>query len=95
MEKGLKKDFGKTDWTILPFDALEEIVKVLEFGEKKYARNNWQNIKPRTRYLKAAFRHLIAYASGEKFDSESGLSHLAHCGCCILFMLWYEKRPED
>ena len=29
---GRKFDGGKRDYTLLPWDALEEIVKVLEFG---------------------------------------------------------------
>ena len=45
------------------------------------------------RYVKAAFRHLIAYSQGEVNDKESGLPHLAHLGCCVLFLLSLEDEP--
>lgn len=90
---GRKFDAGKLDYTLVPWDGLEEIVKVLEFGARKYARDNWKHVEGGdVRYLAAAFRHLIAYNTGEKVDQETGISHLAHAGCCLLFLLSLEKR---
>lgn len=90
---GRKFDSGKVDYTLVPWDGLEEVVKVLEFGARKYARDNWQHVEGgMQRYQAAAFRHLIAYNQGEKIDQETGLSHLAHAGCCLLFLLSLEKR---
>lgn len=88
---GIKHDHMKRDFTLLPWDSVEEIVKVLEFGAAKYARDNWKKVEA-DRYVKAAFRHLIAYNNGEENDKESGLSHLAHLGCCVLFLLALEKK---
>lgn len=89
---GMKHDGGKLDYTLLPWDGLEEVVKVLEFGAKKYSRDNWRKVDSAdTRYLAAAFRHLIAHNSGEVNDPESGLPHLAHAGCCVLFLLAKER----
>ena len=90
---GRKFDAGKVDYTLVPWDGLEEVVKVLEFGARKYARDNWQQVEGgMQRYQAAAFRHMIAYNQGEKVDPETGLSHLAHAGCCLLFLLSLEKR---
>jgi hypothetical protein len=92
---GVKFDAGKRDWTLLPFDALEEVVEVLEGGEKKYARDNWKKVtNGQARYIKGAFRHLIAYQNGEKIDSDFGKSHLAHAICCLLFALWFDKTDH-
>ena len=91
-EIGMKFDQEKTDWTLLPWSEVEDVVKILEFGAKKYARDNWQQIEPKERYIKAAFRHLIAYVKGEKNDSETGMSHLAHAVCCLLFKMWGDKQ---
>lgn len=93
MPVGRKFDADKLDYTLVPWDGLEEVVKVLEFGARKYARDNWQHVEGgMQRYQAAAFRHLIAYNQGEKADPETGLSHLAHAGCCLLFLLSLEKR---
>jgi hypothetical protein len=93
-QPGMKFDAGKRDFTLLPWPAVEEIVKVLEFGAAKYSRDNWKRVEDaQHRYTKAAFRHLVAYNNREINDPESGLPHLAHVGCCILFLLALEK-PE-
>ncbi|CAB5195132.1 hypothetical protein UFOVP176_62 [uncultured Caudovirales phage] len=85
--KGLKYDSGKLNWSLMPFGALQEVVKVLEFGSKKYAPNNWQYVdNADERYWNAAMRHLIAYKTESTNDSETGLSHLAHAICCMLFL---------
>jgi hypothetical protein len=87
-EGGAKFDGAKIDWTILPWQPLEDVVAVLEFGAKKYARDSWQTVpNGRVRYVRAAFRHLVSHALGEVNDPESGLPHLAHAACSVLFAL--------
>ena len=92
---GMKFDSDKLDYTLVPWAAMEEIVKVLDFGAKKYARDNWKHVQDAEhRYTKAAFRHLIAHNNRESHDQESGFSHLAHLGCCVLFMLALEQQAK-
>jgi hypothetical protein len=92
---GRKFDQAKPDYTLLPWGAVEEVVKVLDFGARKYARDNWKHVdSAETRYLAAAFRHLSAYAQGEKHDPETGLNHMAHAACCVLFIMGLETRNE-
>ncbi len=86
---GKKYDAGKLRYSLIPALALAEIVKVLCFGAKKYGDNNWIHVEnARERYLDALMRHIEAYRSGEMFAEDSGLHHLAHAGCCILFLLY-------
>jgi len=93
--EGRKYDTGKPDYTLLPWDAVEEVVRVLDYGAKKYARDNWRYVDDaQTRYLAAAFRHLAAHARGERCDPETSISHLAHVGCCVLFLLSLEKTDD-
>lgn len=93
--KGVKNDQGKLDYTLLPWSSIKEVVKVLMFGAAKYpSADNWKHVEP-SRYKKAAMRHLVAYLEGEKNDSESGHPHLAHCMCCILFLLYFQLKGED
>ncbi len=87
-DKGMKHDQGKTMYSLVPPDALNEIARVLTFGAEKYGPNNWKTIDDlQRRYYDALQRHLYAYQKGETLDSESGLHHLAHAGCCLFFML--------
>ena len=88
---GVKHDSGKPRWTLLPMGAVSRVVDVLTFGAKKYSPDNWQKIEGgHERYLDAAFRHLTAYTRGERNDPESGIHHLAHVVCCLLFLMWFD-----
>lgn len=96
MTIGVKYDNGKPQWRLVPFGAMSEVVDVLTYGAVKYAPDNWKHVpSARERYIDAGFRHLVAYASGEKKDAESGYSHLAHAMCCLLFLLAFERGEAD
>ena len=87
-DTGRKYDADKTDWSLLPWRSVEQIVRILMFGAQKYDRDNWRLVpNGKTRYFSALMRHLTAHANGEKTDAESGLTHLAHAGCCLLFLM--------
>lgn len=94
---GVKFDAGKPQWSLLPMDAVEEIVKVLDYGANKYAAHNWAKGMRWTRCIDAAFRHLSVWADSKRgesnsIDHDTGLSHLAHAACNLLFLIAYEKR---
>lgn len=90
---GRKFDTDKPRWELLPFKEVGEIVEILTFGAKKYEDENWKYVKPfKKRYLGALLRHITAWAEGEKKDPESGKSHLAHAGCCLLFLMWGDNN---
>lgn len=86
----MKNDTNKTNWSLFPFEQLEEVAKVVDYGAKKYAPNDWQNVE-KERYFSAAMRHLVEYHKGKKLD-ESGFTHLAHCVCSLLFLMWHERE---
>lgn len=77
---------------LLPTIPLRAIAEVLTFGAKKYDAHNWRGGIEYSRLIGAAYRHLSAYNDGEDKDPESGLSHLAHLGCCVLFLLEQEAK---
>lgn len=92
----IKHDSGKANWSLMPWEAVEEINKVLEFGANKYAAHNWQQGEGfrYTRVLNSLLRHVFSYMRGEDLDPESGLSHMAHAGCNVLFILYYIKNKS-
>lgn len=90
MTEALKYDKDKVPLELLAPTALTEIAKVLQFGAKKYSAHNWRKGMNWSRLLGAALRHLFAYIRGEDKDPETGLSHLAHLGCCVMFLLEYQ-----
>ena len=94
--KGVKLDADKPRWDLIPYDALEPVVRVLTMGSRKYADDNWMQVPgARRRYFAAAMRHLTAWFRGEKNDPESGENHLAHAICCLLFLCWHDERARS
>lgn len=90
INEGRKDDSGKTPWHLMPPDALNQIAQVLAFGATKYGDRNWERGMNWSRPFAALMRHMWAWWRGEDRDPETGLSHLAHAGCCILFLLTYQ-----
>lgn len=83
--KGMKFDDGKPQWNLVIKKLLEGLVRVLEFGAKKYAPHSWQTVpNAKTRYFDAIERHLGALQNEDgsinlnAVDAESGLPHTGH-----------------
>jgi hypothetical protein len=89
----IRFDTDKTDWSLMPWECIEEINKVLEFGARKYSSDNWRNGSgfSWTRVLSSLLRHTFSWCRGEDLDKESGLSHLAHMGCNVIFLIYYNR----
>lgn len=92
---GLKHDQDKPRTDLLDYTFIEGISRVLGFGAIKYAAHNWRKGIQVSRLLGACLRHVFAFMGGEDNDPESGLCHLYHAGCCLMFASWIMKnRPE-
>ena len=50
---------GKPKYSILPLDCLDGTVRILEFGAKKYGRNNWRKGLDPLETLDSLMRHLV------------------------------------
>jgi len=99
MSKGIKWDHDKPRFDLIPPYIEEEVAKVLTFGARKYAPDNWKKVPDgKRRYLSAIRRHYQAFRKGEQLDPETGLHHMAHLICCAMFLgeadLTNEPLPE-
>lgn len=103
MSEGRKFDQEKPQLYLLPPKSIVEVGKVLTYGAEKYDPENWRKVDDlQNRYTSAALRHIFAHIDGEENDEETGLSHLAHAMCCLLFKLEDEliaqsekERPRE
>lgn len=110
-DQSQKADAGKMDWLLFPWKAARAILRVLEYGARRYSRGGWRKVdNALERYTNAAMRHLIAYSEGQYWDlcpehpthakrpadckKCSGEPHLAHLGCCNVFLLELDA-PES
>lgn len=92
---GVKHDSGKPDLSLLSTIATFKVAQVMTFGKQKYSAHNWRGAFAWSRPAAAALRHIFLWLGGEDKDPESGLSHLAHAACCLMFLLEFEDtHPE-
>lgn len=92
MSEGKKFDAGKLDISLVDPEYIKAIAEVMGHGAEKYGKYNWRKGLAWTRVYSAAQRHLLAWLGGEERDPETRCSHLAHAGCCIMFLLNYTKN---
>jgi len=83
---------AKTRFDLVPFASVGEIADVLAHGADKYTNNNWCRGTNWGRYFSALCRHVFAWWRGEDKDPETGFSHLAHAGCCLIFLMEYQRN---
>lgn len=85
---GVKYDGDKPRMSLVPPKAILEVAKVLTYGAKKYSAENWRKVpEAHQRYLDAALRHINQYHQGQIIDNETGINHLAHAICSLLFIV--------
>ena len=92
-DQRMKQDGGKpTRPELLDVNWLLDVSAVLKFGAEKYAPNLWREGMDWSRCYGALLRHLFAFWSGEEFDPETDLPHLAHASCCLMFLSAYARN---
>ena len=95
---GIKFDDDKPDYSLVPPNALDDVVKVLTIGAKKYDRHNWKKLDNiNDRYFAAAQRHMWALLKDEIHDPETGIHHAGHAIACMMFLLenYYLQKEKD
>jgi hypothetical protein len=89
---GIKHDSNKLPLHLLAPEALFGTASALKFGAEKYAERNWERGMAWSRVFASLMRHMWVWWRGEELDAESGLSHLHHAACCIMFLQTYAER---
>jgi hypothetical protein len=100
LSEGIKYDSDKPRMDLLIKNlalAVEEVVKVLTYGAKKYPdADNWKKLDElERRYCGSSMRHEIAHNKGELIDPESDCYHLSHKICGDLFRLQHMLENKD
>lgn len=91
----MKFDGEKVRLDLIPVTPLLAIGKVLTYGAKKYSERNWEKGLAWSRCYAAALRHLFAWWSGETNDPETGLNHLDHALCEIMFLREFTETHTE
>lgn len=76
--------------------AFESMAQVMMFGGKKYERNNW--MKPNPDPLSSGDsldRHVKWMIIGEMDDTDSGLPHIGHIMCNVMFLTYHLTKQDE
>ena len=91
---GSKFDDGKARMDLLDSEWIEGVAHVLRHGAGRYGAQNWRRGLKHSRTLGAALRHIFAYLRGEDNDKETGMSHVYHASCELMFACGMSSKPE-
>lgn len=86
---------GKIQWSLVDFKSLEPMVRVLEYGAKKYSKDQWKLGLPTLEVCESLLRHTFAFMNGEDNDSESLLSHIGHIQCNAMFLAYILREKKE
>lgn len=90
-EKGVKEE----NYALIPWEAMDVVAQVYNFGASKYAAHNWRKGYEWSKSISALCRHVFAFVRGQDLDPESGLPHLGHAGFHVLSLLtWWLDRER-
>lgn len=93
--EGVKHDKDKLRFDLLSPYALEEIVKVLTFGAKKYGDRNWEKGLTYSQLVAALYRHLNKFQQGKDVDEESNCQHMASIAFCAMAILHFQATNQN
>lgn len=83
---------GKLRLGLLPPEFKVELAQILMFGAEKYKERDWEKGGDYNKYFEACQRHLLRWELGEDVAKDSGLHHLIHAICSLVFLYTFEKR---
>ncbi len=92
--KGLRYNEGKPKWGLVHFKSLEPMVRVLEYGAKKYSPDNWKKGLDKREILECMMRHLAAIMDGEDIDPETGITHMGNIQCNAMFYNYFNEPQK-
>ena len=82
-----KHDKGKYKPSLIYTSLLEELSKVRMYGKELHGSfTSWEGVEP-IRWLDAAIRHIRAVMDGDILDKDSGIYHLSHAACSIMYAI--------
>jgi len=88
---GARLNSGKLEFSLIPFSALHDAIRVFMYGREKYKAWNWAKGMPWTVPYDCLQRHMEAWYRGEDNDPESKLPHLGHAMCNLIMLSFYSK----
>ena len=82
----------KVDWSEVPWEIIEYIPKVMNYGDRKHGKDTWKEVEDfETWFFNKIMRHITSWKNGNKIDQDSGYPALAHALVNILMIMWHDE----
>jgi hypothetical protein len=94
IDEFIKRDKGKLMLSLIEPEFIQGTAMVLTLGAEKYEIDNWKKCDDTKRYKDALLRHVYDYLNGDKFDDETGVSHLYHACCNLMFLDYFDRKGK-
>jgi hypothetical protein len=88
----IRETKGKPRFDLLPLEWSQALVLVLTRGALKYDDRNWELGMKWSRCWASMFRHAFKFATGQRYDKETGCHHMAHVAWNALALMSYDIR---
>ena len=93
--EGIKHDSDKTRYDLIDWPFVEGMANVMTANVGKHEDDTWKSIEPfRQKHFSALMRHVVKWMCGEKLDAETGMSHLYHAACRLMFLAWGDQKEK-
>lgn len=90
-ENGLRSNAGKPRHELISPWAMGGLAAVLTFGATRYSKNNWRKGLSWAETLGSLKRHIAEFEKGIDTDPDSGLPHIDHALCNVVFLSEFQK----
>lgn len=94
-EQGTRHNEGKPKWSLVNYNSLVPMIRVLEWGAINYGIDNWKKGLDKKEILESMQRHLASLMDGEELDSQTGLPHMAHIQCNAMFYNYMKDKENE
>jgi len=96
IEKSLRFNAGKIQTREIDPQFILGIGEVMTIAREKYPHFNWQKDTKFSTPYESMMRHILAFQSGEDYDSQSKCHHLLHAASNIMFLYYYFcNQPQN
>lgn len=95
--RAIRLNNGKPRYSLIDYASLEPLVRVLEFGEGKYNRNNWRRPQSKLEILDSLQRHVgelidKVNEGEEENDIETQLHIIGHILANGMFFAYHNRN---
>lgn len=93
-----KDDSSKNRLELIDPEFILGLGRIMTFGATKYAPDNWKlgsDQESINRLKGALLRHITAYLSGDKIDTETGESHLYHAAFGLQALAYFDRNSDN